>query len=287
MQYGIVVDSGCDEDKITQVSLEDVGFDKVPLKIEVGTQEFSDGVGFDADPMLAALDSYRGKTSTAAPSPGEWLDAFTKYDQVFALTITSALSGSHAGATVAKQMALEKQPGKSIEILDSLSTGPEMTLIARKLGEYFAEKLDFTEICQRIHAYMARTKLLFVLESVDNLTNNGRVSRLEAAMMKTLNIRLLGRASDKGLLDVFQKARGKMKIFQNAVETMLTDGYCGGKVIISHCHNPEMADFVKDKLAEKYHDAEIVIMRSKGLNSYYAEKGGILIGFETGSAQFA
>jgi DegV family protein with EDD domain len=287
LRYGIVVDSGCDADVLENEASQNVGFEKVPLKIEVGATEFSDGAGFVPDDMITTLDTYHEKTSTASPSPGEWQDAFMKYDKVFALTITSALSGSHLSASIGKQMTLEKDNTKAVEVLDSLSTGPEMTLIVQKLSEYIAHGFDFADISQRIRAYMQRTKLLFVLESVDNLMNNGRVSKLEAALIRTLNIRLLGRASAKGQLDVFQKSRGKMKIFTAAVESMLSEGYCGGKVIISHCRNHEMADFIREKVIEKYHEAEVIIMKAKGLNSYYAEKGGVLIGFETGCAQRA
>jgi len=287
LQYGIVVDSGCDLDTLEGEAAVNIGFEKAPLKIEMGKTEFVDGLNFDAETMLTALDNNHEKTSTAAPSPGEWQEAFMKHDKIFALTMTSALSGSHLSATIAKQISQEKNAVKVIEILDSLSTGPEMTLIVQKLSEYIIAGLEFADILQRIRAYMQQTRLFFVLESVDNLMNNGRVSKLEAALIRTLNVRLLGKASPKGLLDVFQKSRGKTKIFLAAIEAMIAEGYCGGKVIVSHCRNHEMAEYVKSKIVEKFHDAQVIIMKAKGLNSYYAEKGGVLIGFETGSVQRA
>jgi DegV family protein with EDD domain len=280
MRYGIIVDSGCDADSITCYNNEDLVFKKVPLKINVGSDEFSDAAGFDPEPMLDALEAYQGKTSTAAPSPGEWMEAFSDCDEVFAITITGCLSGSYGSAVVAKNMMLEKYPGKKIDVLDTLSTGPEMTLLVNKLAEFINKKFDFQDITAKIRDYMSHTRLLYILEHVDNLVNNGRLSRLEGKIVSVLGIRLLGKASNEGRLALLHKCRGRLKAYEKAVEEMLTAGYEGGKVIISHCRNKTMAEYVKGRIAAAFQTADIVVMKSKGLNSYYAEIGGVLIGFE-------
>lgn len=280
MRYGIIVDSGCDADSIACYEDTDIFFKKVPLKIEVGTAEFSDGIGFDAKPMMEALAVYQGKTSTAAPSPGEWLEAFSEYDEIFAVTITGTLSGSYASAIVAKNMLLEQYPEKKVDVLDSLSTGPEMTLLANKLAEYIHSKLNFQEITSKIRMYMSRTRLLYILEHVDNLVNNGRLSKLEGKIVSVLGIRLLGIASLAGRLELLHKCRGQMKAYEKMVEEMFSEGYDGGKVIISHCDNKSMAEYIRERIAAACQTAEIIVMKAKGLNTYYAEAGGVLVGFE-------
>ena len=280
MRYGIVVDSGCDADSVERITGAEVPLEKVPLKIIVGEQEFLDGIGFDADTMLAALDAYTGKTSTAAPSVGEWREALSHYDAVFGLTITGSLSGSYASAEAARKILLEEGSDQQMEILDTLSTGPEMTMLAEKLAELIQKKLSFAEISERIHRYQDSVRLLYVLQSVDNLVRNSRLSHLVGRAISVLNIRILGRASTEGRLEILQKCRGREKAYERLVETMLEDGYRGGKVVISHCNNLPMAELVCSKIRALYQNAEIYVMKSKGLNTYYAEKGGLLVGFE-------
>ena len=280
MRYGIVVDSGCDADSVERITGAEVPLEKVPLKIIVGEQEFWDGIGFDADTMLAALDAYTGKTSTAAPSVGEWREALSHYDAVFGLTITGSLSGSYASAEAARKILLEEGSDQQMEILDTLSTGPEMTMLAEKLAELIQKKLSFAEISERIHRYQDSVRLLYVLQSVDNLVRNSRLSHLVGRAISVLNIRILGRASTEGRLEILQKCRGREKAYERLVETMLEDGYRGGKVVISHCNNLPMAELVCSKIRALYQNAEIYVMKSKGLNTYYAEKGGLLVGFE-------
>lgn len=280
MRYGIVVDSGCDADSVERITGAEVPLEKVPLKIIVGEQEFLDGIGFDADTMLAALDAYTGKTSTAAPSVGEWREALSHYDAVFGLTITGSLSGSYASAEAARKILLEEGSDQQMEILDTLSTGPEMTMLAEKLAELIQKKLSFAEISERIHRYQDSVRLLYVLQSVDNLVRNSRLSHLVGRAISVLNIRILGRASTEGRLEILQKCRGREKAYERLVETMLEDGYRGGKVVISHCNNLPMAELVCSKIRALYQNAEIYVMKAKGLNTYYAEKGGLLVGFE-------
>lgn len=281
MKFGIVVDSGCDIDSINIRSTNNIGFEKVPLKILIGTSEYSDGIGFENNVVFEALKHYKGKTSTAAPSAGEWFEAFCKYDAVFAVTITSSLSGSFASAEIARKIASKMFPEKKIEVIDSLSTGPEMTLIAEKLCEYIEQGFNFDEIVEKIRDYQKHTRLLYALESVDNLVNNGRVSKLEGKLVRALELRLLGRASIDGRLELLQKCRGKIKLCEKIIHTMLSDGYSNGKIIISHCQNNAMAENLKKKISDKCEKAKIIIMNAKGLNSYYAEKGGLLVGYET------
>ena len=283
MKFGIVVDSGCDLKELDGQAKEKIDFSRAPLKLDIGDKEFVDDFQLDTRTFMEEMHAYKGKTGSAAPSTDAWYQAFEKSEHIFVVTITGALSGSFASAKVAAKMYLEEHPEKRIHLIDSLSASSEMTLIVRKLCEFIQQKLEFDEIVAKIGEYKKHTKLLFVLESLDNLIKNGRVSKLEGGIAGLLRIKILGCASEKGTLELMHKCRGKKSVYDKAIEEMLAMGYQGGTVILTHCFNPEIAQYMKEKIQEKFPECKFDIMETSGLCSYYAEQSGILIGFETKS----
>ena len=279
--FAIVVDSSCDLLALEPEVQSKIAYTQVPLKLDVGDQEFIDDENLDVAEYLKQLYAYKGKTGSAAPSPQAWLAAFEKGEEVFAITISSQVSGSFASASLAKKLFLEQYPERKIHLIDSKSTGPEMTLLVQKLVELMEQGLSYEEICQRIDAYSETTGLFFIVKSMENLVKNGRASKLQGGMAKLLGIQVLGTASEAGELKVLHKCRGKLTALDKTVEEMLLRGYHGGKAIISHCFNPEAAHYVMQKLKEQFAQCAIQIMPTRGLCSYYAELGGILVGFET------
>lgn len=231
--------------------------------------------------MLWEMYAYKGKSSSSCPSPEEWAEQFRRADEVFALTITSSLSGSYNSAMTARTMVLEEQPDKKICIIDTLSTGPEMMLLIEKLNEYFKEGLDFDTICDKIRIYQQHTHLIFHLESLDNLVKNGRTSKLIAKMADVLNIHIVGCASREGTLEVLHKCRGANRSYSSMLKEMIQNGYSNGKVIISHCENEAGAKLLKSKIEAAYETPDIRILPTGGLCSFYAERKGILLGYES------
>lgn len=286
----IITDSSCDLREIRLVydrNGEVVQFARAPLTICIGDREFVDDDNLDVAEMMEAMKAYDGATSSACPAPGAWCDAFAGADEIYVITITSALSGAYNSAIVAREMELEEHPEKKIHVIDSLSTGPEMELLVRQLLREIADGGSFEEITEHIGAYQKRTKLSFVLHSVDNLVKNGRVSRLAGFAASVLGISIIGRASRKGELEMVTKCRGNNKTAVSVLEEMRAQGYEGGLVSITHCFNEKAALQLKDKIRKEYPDAEISIMATGGLCSYYAEEEGMLIGYETKLREFS
>lgn len=280
MKWKIVVDSSCDLRELAIAHNEEIGFAVVPLKIIVGEREFVDEKGLNIEEMMDTMESYHGKTSSSAPNAGEWKEAFSDGDNVFAVTITGNLSGSAAGAYTAKHLLEEEGQKKNIKVIDSLSTGPEITLYVEKLVEYIEQGLSFEEISVKIEKYAKSVRLLYVLESLDNLIKNGRVGKLEGGLAGLLGIRILGTASNEGTLELLQKCRGQKKVYDQMFERMLSDGFNGGKVVISHCLNEKWAEYLKERIKEKFASSRVTIMPTGGLCSYYAQRKGILLGYE-------
>ena len=271
----IVADSSADLH-----SYEGFPFASAPLKIVSAQREWVDNEALDVDEMVETLLRYSGKSGSSCPSPTDWLQAFEDYEEIFCVTITSNLSGSYGTACIAAEEYGEKHPERRVHVFDSLSTGPEMHLIIDRIAKLANSGMSFEEIRDGVNAYMQKTGLLFVLESMQNLANNGRCSRLAAKAAGILNIRPLGKASDVGTLEMLDKPRGEKKAVSATWQTMQELGYKGGKVYIAHCMNPGIAQRLQRSILEVYPQAQTEIYRCGGLCSFYAEKGGMLIGFE-------
>lgn len=280
MKHIIVSDSSCNIHTLTNTA-EDSAFACVPLTIRIGEKEFIDNEFLNTSEMIREMYTYKGKSSSSCPAPEEWAEQFRRADEVFALTITSSLSGSYNSAVTARTMVQEEYPDKKICIIDTLSTGPEMILLIEKLNEYFKEGFDFDTICDKIRIYQQHTHLLFHLESLDNLVKNGRTSKLIAKMADVLNIHIVGCASREGTLEVLHKCRGANRSYSSMLKEMIQNGYSNGKVVISHCENEEGAKLLKSKIETAYETPDIRILPTGGLCSFYAERKGILLGYES------
>ena len=256
------------------------GISSVPLKIITDNKEYIDDANLNTAAMVWDLQTYTGKSSTACPSPQDWLEAFDNKPYVFCIAITSNLSGSCNAANIAKADYEQEFPDRKVCVIDSLSTGGEMELIAEKLQELMAAELSFEEICENIKEYQQHTGLMFMLESMQNLANNGRVSKISAKAAGILGIRVVGKASDVGTLEPMEKCRGEKKALASIQTIMVNLGYQGGKVRISHCLNEPAAKTLKQQILAVYPQADIQIRSTGGLCSFYAEKGGLLVGFE-------
>lgn len=252
----------------------------VPLKIVTDEREFCDDAALNVEDMLRYMQHYSGRTGTSCPNVGDWLDAFGDAEAVFAVSITSGLSGCHNAAQQAAQVYLDEHPDRKVCCLDTLSTGPEMVLIVEKLQGLIGQNLSFEKIEKEIRAYMESTHLLFMLERMENLANNGRVSPLIAKAAGLLGIRVVGSASDKGTLHSEHKCRGEKKALDTIFKCMVDRGYEGGKVRIAHCANVKAALEMSALIRQVYPDADVQISDCGGLCCFYAEQGGLLLGYE-------
>lgn len=280
MAWKIVADSGCDLKEIPNLA-PDTSYERVPLTIQVGNQVFVDDLELDIDNMMATMYASSAAASSACPNPDAYAKAYQYADKLFVLTITGTLSGSQNSAQLAKQFLLERYPDKQIHVIDTLSAGGEIDLLVLELNRLIGLGLSFEEIVERISAYQEKTKLLFVLAKVDNLVKNGRLSKLVGKVVELLNIRMVGEASSQGTLELLQKARGQKSAVAATFSEMQKAGYAGGKVVIAHSNNPKICQQLDGVIKAQFPQADISVMKTSGLCSFYAEDGGILLGYET------
>lgn len=261
-------------------SMERAAFSVAPLKIITDDKEFTDTADLCLPDMIGYFEQYKGKSKTSCPNPSDWLDAFGDADDIICVTITSGLSGSYNAACSAKQIYEAEHPDRRVFVLDTLSAGPEPLLALEKLEELVAGGESFETICQTIQEYTQNTGLLFMLESLKNFAANGRVSPAVAKLTGILGIRIVGKASDEGTLEPSHKCRGRARSLQTLVADLQKYGFVSGKVRIAHCENLETAQQLKEMIWDFAPNADVSIHACAGLCSYYAEKGGLLIGFE-------
>lgn len=277
MNYKIVADSSCN-----LFRLPDVDFASVPLKILTSTREYVDDAHLDVGEMVATLKAEKTAATTSCPNMIEWGEAFEGADVVFAVALTSQLSGSYNAALQAAGDFKREDPNRHVMVLDTLSTGPEMQLIVEKLRECILAQGTFEQIRKTVREYSRHTHLLFALQSLDNLAKNGRCSMALAKMAGVLGIRVVARASDEGTIESLHKVRGEQKTLETLLSELAREGFRGGKVRIAHCFNLQAAERLKDMILACFPGSDIEITSCGGLCSYYADLGGLLVGFEDG-----
>lgn len=273
----IVADSSAN---ILKLNDKDIEFSSAPLKIITAEKEFTDDSSLNVDGMVNYFDEYKGRSKTSCPSPSDWLEAFGDAEDIFCIAITSGLSGSYNSACVAKDIYETEHKDRRVYVMDSLTAGPEMELIVEKFREFIKKGMSYEEICTSIQKYKNKTGLIFMLESLKNFAANGRISPTVAKITGFLGIRIIGQASEKGDLELLNKSRGEARSLETIFSHLKEMGLSKGKVRIAHCSNYPAAQRLKEVILQALPKVDVAISECRGLCSYYAVKGGLLVGFE-------
>lgn len=270
-----IADSACDLKEYPGIC-----FETVPLSISTDERDYTDNEDLNVHEVLDYLEDYNDRSYTACPSIDAWLKAFEGADEIYCVTITSGLSGTFNGANIAREQYLEDHPDAKIYVVDSLSTGPGMVLLLEKLAELKSQGKSFEEVCTAIDKYRKRLKLYFSLSSLHNLAQNGRVNKLIASAIGFMNIKILGTASKEGTIEQVGKCRGNNRMIDKIIEQLKENGFTKGKIRICHVECLEFANAVAEKIRSIFNCTDIKIVPARGLCSYYAERGGIILGCE-------
>lgn len=277
MCYKLIVDSCCE---LTQ-SLKDEPLKAcaIPLLMTIDNQTFIDDENLDVDEFIKKMNEFKGKTTSACPSPQAFIDKFEDGKTNFVVTISSQLSGSFSSANIAKDIVAES--GKDVYVFDSKSASAGELLVSLKIKELVEKKLDKAQIINSVEEFIAEMKTFFVLENLDNLIKNGRMSKLAVKLTTLLGIRPILGSDGNGNIAFFSKARGAAASIEQLCKTI--GEYCsstGGRILtITHCNNESHATRLKHMAEEMYEFKEIIIEKTRGLSSMYANNGGIVIAF--------
>lgn len=283
MTYKIIGDSCLD---LTEELKKDPGFQMIPLTLQVGNVQVIDDETFDQSAFIEMVKACPECPKTACPSPESFKKAYEEadVDAVFVITLSNHLSGSYNSAVLAKELYEEekKEAGepvtKKIAVIDSLSASSgelDQALYIRDLCE---QGLDFETVAEMAEAYSHRMKTYFVLETLDTLRKNGRLSGLQAFFATALNIKpVMG--AEEGVIIKLDQARGINKALQRMCDIAVkeTGDTSGKRVVICHVNHPERALYVKAELEKRASFKEIVITEAAGVATVYANDGGIIL----------
>lgn len=281
MIWNIVSDSSCDL-RTSAFHSDRVLFHSVPLRIQVGDQEFVDNDDLSVPEMLRAMAAEKSASSSACPSPADFAKAFEAGDCTVCFTISSNLSGTYNSAIMARDMVLEEYPEKRVCVIDSRATAGAMVLLIRRAKELMEvdETGDFDGICAQLRLYQAALRTCFTLENFDNLIKNGRMRPLVGTLLHSLGIHVIADATPQGTIHVADKARGEAKTFRSITALMRASKECdGAEVVISHCENLEGAMKLKQQILEDLPVKQVEIISCRGLTSFYAMEKGLIVGY--------
>lgn len=277
MNYKIVLDS-CGE--IPENLKQDERFQSVPLGLEVGDYHILDDENFNQAEFLMKVAQSPLCPKSSCPSPELFMEAYHKgeAEHVYVVTLSSHLSGSHNSAELGKQLYLEKYGDKKIAVIDSESASCGETQIALKAMELEETGLGFEEIVSALLAYRDEMKTYFVLDNLETLRKNGRLTGVKALVASTLSIKPVMGATGGKIIQLGQ-AIGIKKALQKMVDMIVKN--CSRpqekRLMIAHCNCLERAQYVQKLLEEKTSFQEIRIMDTAGVSSMYANDGGIIV----------
>lgn len=276
MSWKIVVDSS--SDYTPDATLKNATLDVIPMRLTANGTTYKDDANLDAHHLLQEMKASKVENATACPGPGEFFESFSQADNSIAFLITERLSGAYNSACVGRDMLHEQFAEKKAAVINSRSTAGILQLLTRFTDKLIGEGHKIEDIAEKVEEYAGKLRTVFTLSDYSNLIKSGRMSGFAGHMAMALNIHAVAIATREGEIDVIKKVRGKKKTHRAMVE------YAQGEkdltdlpVIISHCENPEDAADLAEAFSEKGADVEIIPCR--GLTSFYAMQGGLIVAF--------
>ena len=278
MSFHIVCDSCTD---LTEEDLKKGCYTLVPLTLLVDGEEIIDDETFDQADFLAKVAASKESVKSACPAPESYMEAYSKADDIYVVTLSAELSGSYNSAVLGKNLYEEENGTKNIHVVNSRGAATTQVLIARKLNEYASQGMPFEEVVDKIEEYTTSLRTYFVLETLEVLRKNGRLSRLSATIAGALNIKPVMIGTRDGVIQKAAQARGMKKALAKMVEHMGSEGrdLTRRQFVISHCNCSERAVYVKELIKKHLHAEDVDIVDTKGVSSLYACDGGIIVSY--------
>lgn len=278
MSFKIIVDSCCD---LTPAQLREECFVKVPLTIRVGGHTIVDDDTFDQGELLWRMRESETAPQSACPSPMQYLEAFDcGADDLYVVTLSALLSGSHNAAAQARSIWLEDHPGANVHIFNSCSASAGEVLVALKIQELAQSGMDFTTVVDQVSRYINEMETYFVLETLDTLRKAGRLNRAQSLVTSTLRIKLLMGATPEGEICKKGQAMSVKQALNKMVALMADDlKHVGKRLSIVHCNCLERAFYVKELAMKQCRFDEILVSDTGGIATMYANDGGIVVAY--------
>ena len=277
MSYKIVIDS-CGE--LLDEWKQDPRFESVALTLSVGGVNIIDDETFDQADFLKRVAECPECPKSACPSPERYMRAFDcEAEHVYAVTLSAELSGSYNSAVLGKNLLQEDHPDRQIHIFNSKSASVGQTLIAMKIQECEEAGLPFEQVIETVDAYIEQQHTFFVLDNLETLRKNGRLSKVKALVASALKIKPVMGSTEEGAICQLDQARGMNKALVKMAQAIVEKTVDSEQKVlaISHCNCHERAILLKNALEERMPMKKIVILDTAGVSSMYANDGGVIV----------
>lgn len=276
MSYKIVVDSCCE---LPEQYQKDSRFQSIPLGLEVGDYQILDDENFNQKEFLAKVAACPTCPKSNCPSPELFREAYhDEAEEIYVVTLSSHLSGSYNSAELGKKLYEEKYGSKKIHVVDSESASCGETQIAMKIMEYKEAGLSFEETVDKVEKFKRQMRTYFVLDNLETLRKNGRLSGVKALVASTLNIKPV-MVGNLGVIEQRGQAIGINKALAKMADHFVADVKNPQErtLMITHCNCPERAEYMRRLMEKRASYRDVVIMGTAGISSMYANDGGIIV----------
>ena len=277
MNYKIIVDS-CGE--LTEEMKASGRYETASLEIELQGKHIVDDETFDQAEFLKLVAESPECPKSSCPSPERYMEAYhCDAEHIYAVTLSAELSGSYNSAVLGRNLYEEEYGEKKIHIFNSRSASVGETLIALKAAECEEKGMSFEETVETVEAYIEEQHTYFVLETLDTLRKNGRLTGLKSVMATALNIKPVMGSTPEGTICQLGQARGIKKALVKMVEQVAEDvKNSKDKILaIAHCNCRDRAEAVKNMILEKINVKDVIILDTAGISSMYAADGGVIV----------
>lgn len=270
-------------DSCTDLSAEMMlsgNFVKVPLTIEVGPDVIIDDESFDQRSLLNKMAAWPDAPKTACPSPAQYLAQFEDGVDNYVVTLTARLSGSYNAAVQAVSIYKEEGGSANVYVFNSRSAACGQVQIALLIRDLCEQGKSFDEVVETVEAYISRMKTLFVLENLENLRKNGRLTKIQALVTGALRVKLFMGATREGEIEKLGQGLTTRQTIARMISAVVADeDHVGRRLIITHCNCPDRAEYLREQFAEKCRFGEIIIVPMGGISTVYAYDGGTIIAY--------
>ena len=277
MRYKIIIDS-CGE--LLDEWKKDECFESIPLTLMVGAEQIIDDETFNQAEFIDKVAACPECPKSACPSPESYRKAFDcEAEHIYCVTLSAELSGSYNSAVLGASLLHEEKKGVQIHVFNSCSASIGQTLIAMKIAQCEDAGLPFEDVVSVVNKYIEEQHTFFVLENLETLRKNGRLSRVKALVATALKIKPIMGSTPEGTICQLDQARGMNKALVKMVDKIVevTENSENKILAISHCNSPKKANMLKEAIQEKMKLADIVVLDTAGVSSMYANDGGIIV----------
>lgn len=277
MTYRIVCDSCTD---LPSELTADSHVKKVPLSIQIGPETVVDGEDFHQGELLQKMRAWPDAPKTACPAPSMYLEQFLDEGDSYVVTLSGQLSGSYNAAMQARAIYLEEGGKGNVHVFNSRSASAGQAQVALLIRELAGRGLPFAQVVEQVEAYIGRMQTLFVLENLDNLRKNGRLTKMQALVTGALRVKLLCGATPEGDIQKLGQGLSIRQTLARMVSRMEGDvGHAGRRLIIAHCNCQERAEYVRELIQRRCRFGEILVVPTGGISTVYADDGGIVTAY--------